>query len=193
MAREHILFLLRLCALVVKDFSLLLPYSSCNLFLIISPLIYTAIPSHSLLLSSCLYTCSPAVILSVSVPSALLLLFQLLLKLLGREELLRRPRHLPVLYECWSLKEILQANFKMSAEGIKIEFSLYVFHVWLVFHETSIRLNFHLANFLKSLKAPLWWLQVLEFFDSQIVIKCVIPDKTGIPFDFSQWETAKPF
>lgn len=69
--------------------------------------------------------------------------------------MLRRPRHLAVLYESWSLKEILQANFKMSAEDIKIEFSHCVFHIWLVFHETSITLNFHQANCLKSLKAPL--------------------------------------
>lgn len=45
MAREHILCLLRPCVLVVKDFSLLLQYSSCNLLLTISPLIYTAIKS----------------------------------------------------------------------------------------------------------------------------------------------------
>lgn len=50
MVREHILCLLRPCVLVVKDFSLLLPYFSCNLFLIISPIIYTAIPSHPLLI-----------------------------------------------------------------------------------------------------------------------------------------------
>lgn len=143
---------------MVKDYSVLLPYSSCNLSLIISPLIYTTIPSHPLLIPAFCSApaCTLVLLLSVSVHSALLLLFQLLLKLLGREEdLLRRPRHLVVLYESWSLEEILQANFKMSAERIKIEFSLYVFHVWLVFHETSITLNFHLANFLKRLKAPL--------------------------------------
>lgn len=72
----------------------------------------------------------------------------------------------------------------MSAEGIKIEFSLYDFHVWLIFHETTVRLSFHLANFLRSFKVPLWWLQVLEFFDNQIVIKCVILDTPEIPSDF---------
>lgn len=50
MAREPILCLLRPCVLVVKDYSLLLPCSFCNLFFIISPLIYTAVPSHPFLI-----------------------------------------------------------------------------------------------------------------------------------------------
>lgn len=64
------------------------------------------------------------VILSVVVLSAFFFFFQLLMHLLSREEdLLQRTTWLAVLCESWSLKEILLANLKMSAEHTKIEFS----------------------------------------------------------------------
>lgn len=119
---------------MVKDFSLLLSccFLSSSLPYYLPPNLHCypiSSPDSCLLLSSCPYTphlVLLAAILSVVVLSALLFLFQLLVKLLGREEgLLRTTGGLAVLCESWSLKEILLANFKMSTEHTKVEFSIF--------------------------------------------------------------------